>query len=239
VWWWTAQSSTSVYYPPLTDNLSAFRDAWFSDRFRQDAVPTLMRFAVGFGMAVMAGISAGVVLGLLVGLHHRLAPLLEYARAIPIPALIPAGIVFFGPGTNMNIALVAWGSLWPILLNTVDGVRSIEPTLSDVARVYGLSRFQRLRFVVLPAALPQIFAGLRVGLAIGLAVLIVAEMFAGTHGVGHFILESQLTFHIPGMWAGIWLLALFGLGVNAIYVLIEHRVLAWHRGWRAAAQEQE
>jgi ABC-type nitrate/sulfonate/bicarbonate transport system permease component len=148
-------------------------------------------------------------------------------------------LVIAGPGAKMEIFSIALGSCWPILLNTVDGVRGVEPTMLENAEVYGLSRLQRVRTVVVPAAMPQVFAGLRVALAVGIAVMVVANMIGSTSGIGYLVITAQQSFDVKASWAGIVMIGLIGLLANALFVVIQHRVLAWHRGWRAAGGSPE
>lgn len=233
-WWFASSGSSSAYFPPLSDVLRAFADAWLFDRVNDDLVPSLLRFATGFGIAAVLGITMGAALGLSSRARRDFAPVTEFFRAMPIAALIPAGLILLGPGARMETALIAFGTTWPILLSTTDGVRATDPAMLEMAKSYGLSRSARIRTVTMPSALPQIFAGLRIALAMALQIVIIANMLSGANGLGNFVLEAQRTFNISGMWAGILILALVGLAVNLLFVAVEYRVLAWHRGWRAA-----
>lgn len=234
VWWFASSGSSSAYFPPLRENVRAFADAWLFNQVDDDLVPSVIRFVTGFGIAVVLGIAMGAALGLSPRARRDFSPVTEFFRAMPIAALVPAGLIVLGPGVRMETALIAFGSTWPILLSTTDGVRATDPAMLEMARSYGLSRAARIGRVTMPSALPQIFAGLRIALALALQIMIIANMLSGTNGLGHFVLEAQRTFNIPGMWAGILVLALLGLAVNLVFVAVEHRVLAWHRGWRAA-----
>jgi sulfonate transport system permease protein len=234
VWWFASASWNSPYFPSLEDILKTFEETWFSDRFETDVLPTLARFATGYAIALVAGTVLGVILGLSRTLRRMFEPSVDFFRALPKTALLPVFIVLMGVGEEMKVGLIAFGAMWPVLLNAMDGVRGIEPTFVDMSRVYKLSRRDWIRRVVLPAASPQIFAGARLALAIALILLLVSEMLASTNGVGYFILESQQTFAIPQMWAGLLMFGLIGYAVNLIFVAVEGRVLAWHRGWRAA-----
>jgi sulfonate transport system permease protein len=182
----------------------------------------------------------GVVLGVTLGLwsigRQATAPTIDFFRSIPAPALISIFIIIMGFGVSMKLSVIAFAALFPVLLNTIDGVRGVNQVQLDVATSYRLSTTDRIFRIILPAASPQIFAGLRISLAVALAVLVFSEMLAGTDGLGFFILYSQETYQIPAMWSGIILLGLLGYLVNVIFVLLERRVLAWHRGWRATAR---
>jgi ABC-type nitrate/sulfonate/bicarbonate transport system permease component len=230
----TARSEV-FYYPPLTDVLSTFANTWLFERVSSDVVPSLSRMAAGFAIASVAGIVGGMALGSSRRLRLAADPIVQFLRAVPPPALIPFGIVVLGTGTTMKVALIAFVCVWPVLLNTLDGVRGVEPTLRDTARVYGIPLLDRVRYVLLPAASPQIFAGMRTSLSLALILMVISEMVASTNGIGYFVLQSQRTFAIPEMWSGIVLLGMLGYPLNAVFVVIERRVLRWHRGARASA----
>jgi len=228
-------NSDVFYYPPLTDVLATFKDTWLFERVGSDVVPSLTRMALGFVIACIAGIVLGTALGVSRRLRIAADPVVEFLRAIPPPALIPFGIVVLGTGTTMKVFLIAFVCLWPVLLNTLDGVRGVEPTLHETARVYRISLRDRLFGVLLPAASPQIFAGMRTSLSLALILMVISEMVASTNGIGYFVLQSQRSFAIPEMWSGILLLGLLGYVLNVGFVMIERRVLRWHRGARASA----
>ena len=140
-----------------------------------------------------------------------------------------------GIGDDMKIFIIAFVCVWPVLLNTIDGINGIDPTLKDTARVYGISGRDRLMRITLPAASPQIFAGMRLSLSLALILMVISEMVASTNGIGFFVLQSQRSFAIPEMWSGILLLGILGYVLNLAFMIIERRVLAWHRGARASS----
>ena len=235
VWAYTA-SADSYYYPPLGDVFTAFADTWVFERLREDVLPSLGRLAAGYAIAAVLGVGLGVLLGLNPTLRRMASPVVEFLRAIPAPALIPFAILVLGVENDAKIFLIAVVCVFPILLNAIDGVAGVEPTLLDTARVYRIGRLDRLRYVVLPAAAPQIFAGLRTSLSLSLILMVISEMVASSNGIGYFILQSQRSFAITEMWSGILLLGLLGYLFNAVFTLVERRVLAWHTGARAGAQ---
>jgi ABC-type nitrate/sulfonate/bicarbonate transport system permease component len=155
--------------------------------------------------------------------------------AIPPPALLPAAIVAIGVGDSMKVFLIAFVCLWPILLNAIDGAAGLDPTLDDTMRAYRIGRPDQLLHVVIPAAGPQIFAGVRLAVSLALIMMVISEMVASTNGIGHFILYSQRTFAIPEMWSGILLLGILGYTLNALVAGAERRMLRWHRATRPGA----
>jgi ABC-type nitrate/sulfonate/bicarbonate transport system permease component len=118
----------------------------------------------------------------------------------------------------------------------MDGIAGIDPTLTETSRVYGIGARDRIVRVLLPAAAPQIFAGMRTSLSLSIILMVISEMVASTNGIGYFILQAQRSFAITEMWSGIILLGLLGYVLNAIFTLVERRILAWHRGARAGAR---
>jgi ABC-type nitrate/sulfonate/bicarbonate transport system permease component len=235
IWVYTTNSGT-FYYPPLSDILSSFADTWLFERVSSDVIPSLVRLFAGYAIAVFLGVALGVVLGQSRVLHRVATPIIEFLRAIPPPALIPFTILVLGVGNDSKIFLIALVCLWPILLNAIDGVAGVEPTLKDTSEVYRITRVDRLRHVVLPAAAPQIFAGMRTSLSLALILMVISEMVASTNGIGYFVLQSQRSFAITEMWSGIILLGILGYVFNAVFSVIERRMLAWHRGARAGAR---
>ena len=146
-------------------------------------------------------------------------------------------MLFAGIGDQMKIIVIATGALWPILLNTVEGVRAADPVLLDTARSYRLGGLRRLQHLTLPAAGPQIFAGLRQAVSIAIILMVISEMFAANEGLGFAIIQFQRTFAVPEMWSGTILLGLIGFGLAWALRLVERRVLFWYFGLRAAARD--
>jgi ABC-type nitrate/sulfonate/bicarbonate transport system permease component len=168
-------------------------------------------------------------------LRRAVDPVVQFLRAIPPPALLPFGILVLGVGASMKIFIIAFVCVWPVLLNAIDGVAGVEPVLRDTSRVYGIGRRDTLLRIMLPAAAPQIFAGMRTSLSLAIILMVISEMVASTNGIGYFVLQSQRSFAIEEMWSGILLLGILGYVLNAVFVLVERRVLRWHRGARVSA----
>ncbi|GGL79172.1 nitrate ABC transporter permease [Streptomyces fumigatiscleroticus] len=236
VWWVASEGSTDVYRPPLRTILTAFPDVWTADRWRGDVLPSVLRLLAGYALAA----GAGIALGTLIGSHRRVRavcePVLEFLRAVPPPVLVPVIMLFAGIGDTMKIMVIACGCVWPVLLNTVEGVRAVDPVAAETARSYGITGAARLRDVVLPSAGPQIFAGLRQALSIGIILMVISEMFAASNGLGFTIVQFQRGFAIPGMWTGILLLGLLGFVLSLLFQLAERRVLGWYHGLRATTR---
>jgi ABC-type nitrate/sulfonate/bicarbonate transport system permease component len=208
---------------------------WLFSQFELHVVPSLTRIGAGFAIAVVLGILLGVPLGLSRWGRLLAMPHVEWWRAMPPPALLPISVVLLHSiGNRQKISFIAFFCLFPILLNTIDGVRGIDPTFIETARSYGVRRFERIGRIVLPAALPQIFAGMRTSLSLAVIMMVLTEYFSSTSGVGYVLLISKNTFQLAPMWAAIVLIGVMGYGLNLLFILLERRVLSWHRGWRAA-----
>jgi ABC-type nitrate/sulfonate/bicarbonate transport system permease component len=233
---WTAQAH-SLKFPRLSTILVDFRQQWLFRDVGTHLVPSLERIGLGFGIGVAVGVAIGVPIGLSPLLRRLSMPHIEYWRAMPPPALLPISIVLLKSiGNLQKISFIAFFCLFPVLLNTIDGVRSIDPTLIETAKSYGVPPLQRIRRLVFPAAMPQIVAGMRNSLALAVIMMVLSEYFSSTSGVGYVLLISKNTFQLGPMWAAIVLIGVLGYALNALFVLFEQRALAWHRGWRAAAE---
>lgn len=230
-----ASANSASYYTPTPDLIAeAFAELWFSERFFVDVLPSLGRLITGFTISAVLGVGLGVLLGLSTRVRAVLEPVLEFLRAIPPPVLVPLMILLVGIDNSMKVLVIVSGCVWPILLNTIEGVRAVDPVLADTARCYGITGTTRLRVLILRSASPQIMAGLRLGLALAIILMVISEMFASSSGLGFAIVQFQRTFAIPEMWAGMVLLGLVGFALSAVFELAENRVLAWYRGLRAA-----
>jgi ABC-type nitrate/sulfonate/bicarbonate transport system permease component len=232
VWWFTSADSQSFYFPPLQTILQTFANLWFSAHALQNVVPSVVRFFVGYLAAALLGIAIGVPIGASRNLRNVLEPVLEFLRAIPPPVLVPVLILFAGIGNEMKALVIVFGCIWPVLLNTVAGVRSLDEVLAETVRSYRIGRLARLWHFVLPGASPQIFTGLRQSLSIGIILMVVSEMFAASDGIGFALVQYQRTFAIPEMWSGIILLGIIGIALSLILRVIEARLLGWYHGLR-------
>jgi ABC-type nitrate/sulfonate/bicarbonate transport system permease component len=233
-WWIASAGSENFYYPPLRVILATFGDVWTGERLRADVLPSLGRLALGYALALTVGIALGVLIGSFRRLRAVLEPVLEFFRAIPPPVLVPVIVLFAGIGNASKVLVIAFGSVWPILLNTVEGVRAVDEVLDDTCRSYRITGAARLRHLVLRGASPQIVTGARQALSIAIILMVISEMFAASTGLGFKIVEFQRTFAIPEMWTGILLLGLLGFALSLLFRLVENRILVWYHGLRAA-----
>jgi sulfonate transport system permease protein len=174
------------------------------------------------------GIAGGLILGETKRLREIVDPVIHFFRSVPQAALVPLIIGAFGIGQGPKIYTIAFACMWPVLLNTIDGVLGVEPTVRKFSKVYRIPRGLHFRRVVLPAALPQIVAGVRVALPIGITVMVVSELFASNKGLGFYILNSSATFQVPETWAGALLVGVIGYILSLLFVVVERRILGWY-----------
>ncbi|GLZ12455.1 nitrate ABC transporter permease [Actinomadura sp. NBRC 104425] len=232
------------YFPPPSKIVSALHEMWFSgpasrlfltDKAVDDFSTSLGHLFAGWLLSCVVGVALGVAIGRSRTLNDLLDPLLQFLRAVPPPTLLPFFIMVFQLGATMQIITIAFSVVWPVLLNSADGVRTVDSLQLETARVFGLSRYQRLATVILPAAAPKIFAGLRVSLGFALILMVLSELVGSTAGIGAQLIGAQRDFDLPAMWAGIVILGVLGLLFNGVFVLLERRLLAWHSGARRLA----
>lgn len=228
-WWLISSVYYSSYFPPLQDILTRTWEIWvLAGGIITDLWPSFLRVTIGFLIALVVGVALGTLFGLIPAVEKAFRPLTEAFRAVPGAALLPIALTFFGPGETMKIFLIALASMWPIMLNTIEGVRALHPTMGKVMATFHLSPFDRFTKVFLPAAAPQVFAGARIAVAISVTVMVVAEMFGTPGGVGYYIRDAQASFQIQEMWTGMVILGLFGYFLNYLFHQLEKRVLNWH-----------
>jgi ABC-type nitrate/sulfonate/bicarbonate transport system permease component len=188
---------------------------------------TVGLLAAGFGLAC----AAGVLLGLAMGYHRPtyalLEPTLELLRPIPKPALLPPLILLLGLGAPMKVAIVFLGAFFPVLINTIEGVRTVDPVLVDVARTFRRGKLATVFRVILPASLPMILAGMRVSLGLGLILVTLAEMLTGIHGLGAQLVDAQRAFRVQDMYAWTVVLASLGLALALSFDALERRLIFW------------
>jgi ABC-type nitrate/sulfonate/bicarbonate transport system permease component len=238
VWWFASAGSTEFYFPPLREILEVFPATWFGPRMVDDVLPSLARLAVGYAAALVLGIGLGVLIGTHRTLRAVVEPLLEFLRAVPPPVLVPVLMLVAGIGAVMKVLVIVSGCLWPILLNTVEGVRAVDEVLTDTCRSYRVRGRLRVWHLTLRSASPQIVAGARQALSIGIILMVISEMFAASSGIGFTVIQFKDGFRIPEMWSGVLLLGLLGVLLALLFRLVERRVLGWYHGIRAVQKER-
>jgi NitT/TauT family transport system permease protein len=216
-----------VFLPPLSEVIIVFGKLATNGQLGEHVSASLSRALTGLAIAVVVAIPVGVAIGWYRPVADFLNPILELFRNTAALALLPVFVLILGIGETSKVALVIYASSFPILLNTISGVRTVDPLLIKSARSLGLPPVRLFQKVVLPAAVPTIFTGLRMAAASSILVLIAAEMVGAKAGLGYLITAAQLNFQIPDMYAGIVAIALVGVVFNGILVAIENRLSGW------------
>jgi ABC-type nitrate/sulfonate/bicarbonate transport system permease component len=237
---WEIAAASGVMPAMSFPRMSAIMQTWWglivSGELVRELGPSLWRMFAGYFIGVVLGILLGLLMGYVRFFYNLLEPITEVLRPIPSPAYLPIVILFLGIDDEMKIFMIAFASMFPVLLNTYSGVRSVDPVQLQTARTFGLDGHRLLWRIVLPAAAPYIFTGMRVSLALALIVMVISEMVAASSGIGYFILSAQRGFKIREMFAGVLTLAVLGYVLNRLFLLIENRVLAWHYGYTQQQQ---
>jgi ABC-type nitrate/sulfonate/bicarbonate transport system permease component len=230
VWEVWARAADSFLVPPASEVLERAWETWPTRAFLSEVGASLGRLAAGFAIGSAVGIAIGLLMGASLRARRTLEPLVELARATPPIAVVPALIIVLGLGDSMLIAVIAFGLCFPVLIGTLEGVRAVSPEARDTASMLHVRRLDRVYRIYFPAALPSIVAGLRIAVSIGLVLVVISEYFGDGGGLGYYILDQQGRFNVPEMYAGILFLGLLGYVLNRLFLVVEHRVLAWHYG---------
>jgi len=221
-----------VSWPTFTAVAARLWEAWIAspEAWLENLAPSMIRLLAGWGIAIIVGVAIGTLIGLSARARDYVDPIIQFLRAIPPPTLLVLFIVLLGIGDSMKVAMIVFGVVWPILINTADGVASVEPLQRDTGRVFRIGFFDELMRIILPSAGPKIFAGLRVSLSIAVILMVISELYAATDGVGFQLVQAQRNFRTLDVWATVVLLGIIGYTLNTILAIVEGYVLRWHRG---------
>lgn len=216
--------------PPFSKILAIFAETIADGQIPAQILVSMKRALVGYLLAAAVFIPLGILMGLSPTLYRLFEVVVEMLRPVPPPVVIPVALLFFGLGDEMKIFVIFFSCAWPILLNTLDGVRNLDWVLLNTARTFGLPRHKIIWQVILPACSPQIMTGLRVSLPIMLILVVISEMVGSTDGIGYFVLDSQRRFKVAQMYAGMLALAFLGYSLNQLFNLLHRWLLFWHWG---------
>jgi len=235
VWELLTRNAESVFFPPPSEIAKKTWDIWFNGPVTQvflsdfavaNLLPSIGRMLGAWVIASVVGIAIGIGLGRSRTASAFADPVLAFFRAVPPPVLVPIFLVVFGLGAPMQFATIIFGAVWPVLVNSVEGARSVSAVQQETARAFRLPRRLWLTHIVLPAALPKIFAGLRLGLSIALILMVVSELIGSTNGIGYVLSDAQTSFEYADMWSVVVLLGALGFVLNTVFLAIQRRVLA-------------
>ncbi|WP_431976454.1 ABC transporter permease [Micromonospora haikouensis] len=217
------------YLPSVTDVFGwlsqEVRDLAFWRRLRL----TMTSWAIGLTVATLAAVALGTVVGMVPFLRRATHTTVEFLRPVPSVALIPLAVLMFGLQMRAALVIIVYAAFWQVFVQVIYGVADVDAVARDTARSFGLTRRERLRYLVLPTALPYLMTGLRLGAAVALILAVTAEMVIGNPGLGRMIELSRTAGDAVGLYGLVVVTGTLGLLVNVVFRVIERRSLAWHQ----------
>lgn len=218
----------STNWPPFSAVLAETIRGLASGELSLVLLASLGRMTIGYVVGGVAGILTGLLIGNFRMLDRFLSPVAEALRPLPIPAIVPPLILFLGIDDALKIFVVGFAVFFPVLVSTVGGVRSVDEVLLNTGATFRAGSFTRLFRIILPAASPAIASGLRISLSLALITTIVAEMIAGSSGIGYTIVSAQYALRPHEMYAAVLCLMVVGYALNHLFLAIERRFLFWY-----------
>ena len=201
------------------------RDLAFWRRLRL----TMTSWAIGLALATLAAVALGTVVGMVPFLRRATHTTVEFLRPVPSVALIPLAVLMFGLQMRAALVIIVYAAFWQVFVQVIYGVADVDTVARDTARSFGLTRAERLRYLILPTALPYLMTGLRLGAAVALILAVTAEMVIGNPGLGRMIELSRSAGDAVGLYGLVVVTGLLGLLVNVVFRFVERRSLAWHQ----------
>jgi len=240
---WTTLVRRGVYsiaqLPPPVDVLRALRELADLHLLWPNIAASLERVGIGFGLGTAVALVIGLAVGSSRTIEGLLAPTLQAIRAVPSLAWVPLLVLWMGIGEGPKLTLIAIGAFFPIYTALVAGVRGIDRKLIEAGKAYGLGGLALVREVMLPAALPSLFTGLRLGMAQAWLFLVAAELIGASRGLGFLLIDAQNTGRADIIMLSIVLLALLGKFTDSILAVVERRLLRWEDTYRGVASARE
>lgn len=237
LWELALRGRDSFQFKPPSAIFAKMHEVWFSgplsslfltDAFWNDVVPSVARALGGWVIGGLVGVGVGIAAGRSLGARGYIDPVVNYLRSIPKAALVPTFLIVFGATDATRVIAIAASTVWLVLLNTMQGVRALDPVMRDTGRAFRIPAWKQLTHIVIPAASPKIIAGLRVTLSLSLIVMLVSEWLLTDSGLGYYLIDRQRNYDITEMWAAFLLLACIGYLLNSAFLMIERRLLRWH-----------
>jgi ABC-type nitrate/sulfonate/bicarbonate transport system permease component len=220
---------TSVdYFPTLPTIAAALVTLLASADFLTQVAVTCEHSLAGLALAIVIGLGVAILGARVTLVRRSLEPLVGILRVLPPPALVPISIFVFGIGPRLFLFIIAFASLWPIYINAGNALAAAEPVQILTGRSLGLSKWQILLALRLPAAMPEIVTGIRIGGGIALLAAVATEMLAGENGLGFVLYNAAFTLQVPEMFAAMLVIGLIGVGLNLLLAGASRRVIGWH-----------
>jgi ABC-type nitrate/sulfonate/bicarbonate transport system permease component len=224
------------FFPPASAMVAALFELIADGALWEPLGQTLQGWALGLGTALLISLPLGIIIGSVYLLFMASRSIVEFLRPVPSVALIPLAVLVFGAGLESKWFLAAFAATWPILLQTLYGVRDVDPTALETAKSFGIPRLERLRRVVLPSALPYIATGVRISSSVALILAVTAELVLGIPGLGQVINVARQSGAVENMYGLIIATGLLGWGLNGLMTLLERRLLRWHPSVRGTTR---
>ncbi|MFD6637984.1 ABC transporter permease [Micromonospora chalcea] len=190
---------------------------------------TMTSWAIGLTVATLAAVALGTVVGMVPFLRRATHTTVEFLRPVPSVALIPLAVLMFGLQMRAALVIIVYAAFWQVFVQVIYGVADVDSVARDTARSFGLTRAERLRYLILPTALPYLMTGLRLGAAVALILAVTAEMVIGNPGLGRMIELSRSAGDAVGLYGLVVVTGMLGLLVNVVFRFVERRSLAWHQ----------
>ena len=221
------------YMPPFSTMMRALLDELGQSEFWSALLDTVKAWGIGLAIALVLGISLGLVIGSSPALRALTSSTIEFLRPIPSVALIPLVVLVFGNRIQSTLVLVVYAAVWQVLIQVLYGVQDVDPVVRETARSYRFRRLSLVRHVIWPTALPYVMTGFRLAATVALVLTITAELVIGSPGLGHEIAVAQSSGAVDTMYALVIVTGILGVLVNMFVRALERRTLAWHPSLRA------
>jgi NitT/TauT family transport system permease protein len=213
--------------PPFTQVVKTLYELILTGKIFADMYASLHRAILGFALSLLIGVPLGFLIGWYSKFERYTDLFIQGLRNTSTFAILPIFLLFFGLGETSKVAIVFWGCVWHILINTTSGVKNIDPIYIKAAKSLGLSDSDLFFKIILPASVPSIVSGARLSAKTALMVIIAAEMMGAKSGLGFYIQNAQYNFMIPQMYAGILTLSVLGVALNYLLVWLEKKGTSW------------
>lgn len=217
----------SKILPPFSIVIKKFGEMFISGELIGHITISLERALLGFALAVIIAVPLGFLLGWYERAERILDPVVQLSRNTATLAMYPLFIIIFGLGEPAKVAIIFWGAVWPLLINTIEGVQTVDPLLIKSARSMGASQLVLFFRIILPSAFPSLFTGIRLSASRSVIILVAAEMIGASSGLGYLVFFAEANNQIEKMYTGIIMLIILGVLLNYILVACEKRITRW------------
>lgn len=225
IWWIASLFNSELFMPSPLKTLAGTWEIAKNGTLLEYMLISLRRIFTGWFIGVAIAVPLGLVIGQFRPVRYIIEPFVSFFRFVPAIGLLSLFLMWFGIGERSKVVLIAYAATFPTIINTITGVRGIDPVKYQAAVSQGASSFQTFYSVTIPASIPHIFTGLRLGLSSAIISIVAAEMLAAQEGIGYLIYTSRLYFRVDWIFAGILALGLIGYLSDKLLLLVASTVL--------------